>query len=103
MVGAMLVVVGVAAGVLTAVLVVPLAARLLGVILRGYLGYVAFKIATAPPLNDTASPPRAPGFMAGFILNFSNPKAYAAFAALFSGFDLIPDEPVYATQLKELL
>ena len=74
MVGAMLVVVGVAAGVLTAVLVVPLAARVLGVISRGYLGYVAFKIATAPPLDDTAGPPRAPGSMARFILNFPIPR-----------------------------
>jgi len=54
-----------------------------------YICYVAVKIATAPILSagasDAASPPT---FRDGFILNLFNPKAYAAFVALFSQFML---------------
>jgi threonine/homoserine/homoserine lactone efflux protein len=54
-----------------------------------YFLYLAFRIATAPPLSDTAADRRAPSFLAGVVLNLVNPKAYAAMAALFSGFVVI--------------
>ena len=55
-----------------------------------YICYVALKIATAPVLaaQDNLSE-SAPLFRDGFILNLLNPKAYAAFLALFSQF-LLP-------------
>ena len=71
--------------------------------IRGDLGTVEFKlqsIATAPPVGEPASPENVPGFMSGLILNLSNPKAYAAFAALFSGFQLFPQSPVQSTYLQ---
>ena len=51
----------------------------------GYILYVAYKIATAPLMsaNDTGAG-KAPALKDGFILNLLNPKAYAAFLALFS-------------------
>lgn len=53
-----------------------------------YIAYIAFKIATAPVVSDNASK-LSPGFKDGFILNLLNPKAYAAFLAIFSQF-LLP-------------
>jgi threonine/homoserine/homoserine lactone efflux protein len=99
-IGAMLVVIGVAAGIFAAIIAIPNAAEVLSVIAIAYLGYLAFKIATAPPVGEPSSPTDGPGFMTGFILNLSNPKAYAAFAALFSGFQLIPESPVQSTYLQ---
>ncbi len=55
-----------------------------------YICYIAFKIATAPVLAEKdLSSADAPSFRDGFILNLLNPKAYAAFVALFSQF-LLP-------------
>ena len=58
-------------------------------IAAAYFLYLAFRIATAPPLADTATGRRPPTFLAGIVLNLVNPKAYAAVAALFSGFVLV--------------
>ncbi len=44
-----------------------------------------------------------PGFLTGFIVNISNPKAYAAFATLFSGFQIISDAPVQSTYVEAVL
>lgn len=58
-----------------------------------YIGYVAFKIATAPTVAAGSAAGAAPRFVDGFILNLLNPKAYAAFLALFSQFLLpFPDK-----------
>jgi len=101
--GAMLVVAGVAAGVFAAIIAIPHATQVLTVIAIAYLGYLALKIATAPPVGEPASPEAVPGFMTGLILNLSNPKAYAAFAALFSGFQLFPQSPVQSTYVQVFL
>jgi len=64
-----------------------LAVQLIGGI---YICYIAVKIASAPVLisaDDESS--LAPRFIDGFILNLLNPKAYAAFLAIFSQF-LLP-------------
>ena len=53
-----------------------------------YIAYIAFKIATAPIVSRSTSV-TAPSFKDGFILNLLNPKAYAAFLAIFSQF-LLP-------------
>lgn len=55
-----------------------------------YICYVAYKIATGPVLvRENESKVAAPNFIDGFILNLLNPKAYAAFLAIFSQF-LLP-------------
>ena len=97
---AMAVVVGVAAGMFAAIIAIPHAAEVLTVTAMAYLGYLAFKIATAPPVGEAASSTDGPGFMTGVFLNLSNPKAYAAFAALFSGFQLIPESAAQSTYFQ---
>ncbi len=54
--------------------------------------YLAYRIATAPPLGEKAAKGRIPGFLPGFMLAVANPKAYAVFATLFSGFVIVPDD-----------
>ncbi|GGD77888.1 LysE family translocator [Lacimicrobium alkaliphilum] len=61
--------------------------QLLGAV---YIAYLACKIASAPVVASNAFQ-SAPGFKDGFILNLLNPKAYAAFLAIFSQF-LLPFE-----------
>ena len=53
-----------------------------------YILYVAFKIASAPMIGGSNTQHRIPSFVDGFILNLLNPKAYAAFFAIFSQFTL---------------
>jgi threonine/homoserine/homoserine lactone efflux protein len=76
------------------------AVRLLAV---GYMVYLAWAIATAPPLADDAKSGRRPSFFAGIFLGVGNPKAYAAMAALFSGFVLAADRPQLDVALKALV
>lgn len=54
-----------------------------------YFAYLAWRIATAPPLAADAGARREPSFAAGLLLSLVNPKGYAAMAALFSGFVLV--------------
>ena len=56
-----------------------------------YFAYLAFRIATAPPLTDGSEERRQPSFAGGIFLSLVNPKGYAAMAALFSSFVLIRD------------
>lgn len=54
-----------------------------------YFAYLAWRIATAPPLASEADRGTAPSFPGGILLSLVNPKAYAAMAAVFSGFVLV--------------
>ena len=58
-----------------------------------YILYVAYKIASAPIITSNTNS-EAPSFKDGFILNLLNPKAYAAFLAIFSQF-LLPFSDTY--------
>jgi threonine/homoserine/homoserine lactone efflux protein len=49
-----------------------------------YMLYLAWRIATAPPLSDAAAERRAPGWLAGLILAIANPKAYLAIGAVYT-------------------
>ena len=72
------------------------AVQLLGAI---YVLYIAYKIATAPFLALNADGSElAPTFWDGFILNLLNPKAYAAFFAIFSQFQL-PVNNAFSSEL----
>lgn len=59
-----------------------------------YFAYLAWRIATAPPLEANPDPTKAPRWWEGTLLSMVNPKAYAAMAAMFSGFVLVGDDPV---------
>jgi threonine/homoserine/homoserine lactone efflux protein len=54
----------------------------------GYLLYVAYKIAMAPVIGEQDKRQDIPTLLDGFILNLLNPKAYAAFFAIFSQFQI---------------
>jgi threonine/homoserine/homoserine lactone efflux protein len=54
-----------------------------------YFVWLAWRIATAPPLSEEGGKRGAPSFIGGFTLSLVNPKGYAAMAALFSGFVLL--------------
>ena len=58
-----------------------------------YILYVAYKIASAPVITNSDDV-ELPDFKDGFILNLLNPKAYAAFLAVFAQF-LLP----YSTEI----
>ena len=79
----------VASGLVGLLLAVPGAATIVSVLAAGYFLYLAWCIATAPPLDEQAGDRRAPTFAAGFLLSLVNPKGYAAMAALYSGFVLV--------------
>ena len=55
-----------------------------------YMLYLAWKIATAPPLTEQTAMSLAPTLTAGFLLAIANPKAYVAIAAVFAGSILGP-------------
>ena len=55
-----------------------------------YILYLAFRIATAPPLSRQASSLRPPSFPAGFLLAVTNPKAFAAIGAVYAGHRILP-------------
>ncbi len=77
----------------------PVAKQTVQFIGAAYIVYIAYKVASGPVLQQSAGSAEAnPGFIDGFILNLLNPKAYAAFFALFSQFALTAD-----TQFLSLL
>ncbi len=97
----MVVVIGVtASGVTGVVSVLPGATPVLTALAAAYIGYLAYRIATAPALAEQGSQIRQPSFTAGFLLSLVNPKAYAVMAALFSGFVLVGDSVGLDVALK---
>jgi threonine/homoserine/homoserine lactone efflux protein len=53
-----------------------------------YILYLAFRIATAPPLARQRDEAAAPAFAGGFLLAVANPKAYLAIGAVFAGISI---------------
>jgi len=90
--GLFIAIVGAIFGLATALASHPNAKVVLQVLGGLYIFYVAVKIASAPVLSSQQEEQiNAPTFLDGFILNILNPKAYAAFFAIFSQF-LLPFE-----------
>ena len=78
-----------AGGLVSIVLAMPGATPVVAVLAAAYFIYLAYRIATAPPLTDESLQRRQPSFAAGVLLSLVNPKGYAAIAALFSSFVLV--------------
>lgn len=89
-VGMVLVMAAVAAGLVGLLMAVPGATPIVTVLAGAYFLYLAWRIAMAPPLGDDNARRPAPTFIAGLALSLVNPKGYAAMAALYSGFVLVP-------------
>ncbi len=92
-----------ASGLIGLVLAQPGLATVVTIAAAIYMLYLAYRIATAPPLADKASGATAPGFGQGIFLGLGNPKAYAAMAALSSGFTLVPNMPWQDALVKLVL
>ncbi|MDK4717057.1 LysE family translocator [Rhizobium sp. CNPSo 4039] len=99
-VGTVAVLLAVAAGVVVVLLSVPHGALLLTVVSAVYILYLAFKIATAPPLSRRDDQVAAPAFSGGFLLAVANPKAYLAIAAVFAGVSLFQDRRLLDATVK---
>ena len=78
-----------AIGVVGLLFAVPGAATAIALAAGAYFLYLAYRIATAPPLSEESGRGREPSLAVGILLSLANPKAYAAMAALFSGFVLV--------------
>jgi threonine/homoserine/homoserine lactone efflux protein len=88
--GLLVATIGAAVGIVSLFSAFPNIALSLQIIGSIYILYIAYKIASAPVLkSENLNAIKAPNFSDGFILNLLNPKAYAAFFAIFSQF-LLP-------------
>ena len=92
-----------ATGVIGIVLALPGATPVVTVIAGFYFVYLALRIATAPPLTEITEAHRQPSLVAGIVQSLVNPKAYAAMAALFSGFVLVRGELALDFAVKVLV
>ncbi|MFS8113284.1 LysE family transporter [Rhizobium jaguaris] len=90
--GTMVVLLAVAVGVVAVLLSVPHGASALTAVSTVYILYLAFRIATAPPLARRGDQAATPAFAGGFLLAVANPKAYLAIAAVFAGVSLFKDQ-----------
>jgi threonine/homoserine/homoserine lactone efflux protein len=87
-------------GLTGVLLAIPGAAPVVGLMAATYIVYLAYRIATAPPLSAATRTGPRPSFAGGVVLAVLNPKAYAALAALFSGFTLLADQPLMEAWVK---
>jgi threonine/homoserine/homoserine lactone efflux protein len=89
-----------ASGVVGMLLAVPGATPVVAIAAAVYFAWLAWRIATAPPLSDEIRPRREPSFAGGLFLSLVNPKGYAAMVALFSGFVLIREQVALDAAVK---
>lgn len=98
--GTTAVLVAVAAGLVALLMSLPRLAPALLAASAAYIAYLAFKIATAPPLSEPDRAASAPSFTGGFLLGVANPKAYLAIAAVFAGTTLAIESRLIEAMLK---
>lgn len=79
----------VASGVVAMLLAVPGIAPVATIAALLYFVYLAWKIATAPPLAEAGAGRRVPSLTDGLVQSSVNPKGYAAMLALFASHTLI--------------
>jgi threonine/homoserine/homoserine lactone efflux protein len=102
-IGTTVVLLAVALGVVAILLSIPEAARVLTAVSALYILYLAFKIATAPPLSTETRHASAPAFAGGFVLAIANPKAYLAIGAVFAGSPSLAGDHALDAALKIIL
>ena len=82
--GTTVVLLAVAAGITAALLAIPAIASVLIGISAAYILWLAYRIATAPPLSERAVASDALSLVGGALLGVANPKAWVAIAAVFA-------------------
>ncbi|MCA1440542.1 LysE family transporter [Ensifer sp. IC4062] len=95
-IGTIVVVLAIAAGVTAIVLELPGMKPALMVLAGAYIVYLAWHIATAPPVAAQEQDSEAPSFLSGLVLAVANPKAYAAIGAVYAGSATDADEGAIA-------
>jgi threonine/homoserine/homoserine lactone efflux protein len=90
----------VASGVVGLLMALPGVAPVVTGLAALYFVWLAWRIATAPPLGAEGDGQAPPTFVAGLLLSLVNPKGYAAMAALYSGFALVPGHLALDVALK---
>jgi len=100
--GTNLVSLAVISGLAAVILAEPVVRTVLLFASAGYLGYLALRIALAGS-KIAFIQTSAPGFIAGVMLQFINPKAYAVNTTLFSSFAFYPESFAAETGLKLLI
>ncbi|MEO3427262.1 LysE family transporter [Pelagibius sp. CAU 1746] len=78
----------IATGVTAAILAVPALATAI-TLAAAYTLYLAWRIATAPPLSKDTAEAKAPAFPGGFFLAIANPKAFAVLGAVYARHSVI--------------
>ena len=101
-VGMLAVITIVGTGVAGIILALPGFAPVVTILAGAYFLYLAYRIATAPPLATTGqqTSSQAPRWYEGAGLSLVNPKAYAAMTALFSGHVILQANPFADTLAK---
>jgi threonine/homoserine/homoserine lactone efflux protein len=88
-VGTALVLVAVATGITAALLALPGLRPVLIAISAAYILWLAYHVATAPPLPARTAAADAPSLAGGTVLGVANPKAWVAIAAVFASARLV--------------
>ena len=101
--GTGVVLLAVAAGLVSVLMAQPRLAPILLGLSAAYMAYLAYRIATAPPLSQAATEGRAPRFLGGFLLAIANPKAYLAIGAVYAQAKLVPADALSDAVLKCLI
>jgi threonine/homoserine/homoserine lactone efflux protein len=82
--GTTVVLLAVATGITAALLTVPAMGAVLIGISAAYILWLAYHIATAPPLSEQTAASDASSLAGGALLGVANPKAWVAIAAVFA-------------------
>lgn len=85
--GTTLVLLAVATGITAALLAAPALRAVLTAVSLAYILWLAYHVATAPPLGDGAGA-AAPSLAGGTLLGVANPKAWIAIGAVFASVEL---------------
>ena len=87
-IGTTAVLLAVATGITAALLAVPGIGPVLLAISAAYILWLAYRIATAPPLSRETGASEAPSLAGGALLGVANPKAWVAIVAVFASVEL---------------
>jgi threonine/homoserine/homoserine lactone efflux protein len=82
--GTFAVLLAVATGITATLLAVPAVRPILIAAGATYIVWLAYHIATAPPLSAQTTGSDTPGIVGGLLLGIANPKAWVAIAAVFA-------------------
>jgi threonine/homoserine/homoserine lactone efflux protein len=82
--GTMLVLAAVATGITAMLLAIPALRVALVALSAAYILWLAYRVATAPPLGDPAAGTAPPSLRSGALLGVANPKGWVAIAAVFA-------------------